>query len=1708
MTTNFWNKDIDGNWATPADWSTGALPVSTDDVTISTADFHTVTYSTGAYSIHSLTVGGDAFVVSGGTLTIAAGATFGNVLTVSGGTLTLGTAATVAGLFTQSGKSIVSGAATLTLSGGASFAAGLYALQTGAGTTVLKGVSTDAASLALDGGRVLDNQGVFNWTGGASIALGYNPAGASVGGGTIENDAGANFNIEIDAPITANAGVTAFTNAGTLTKSVTSGTTNIDAPFTNTGTVSVTTGTIEFDGGGSFGGTISGAGTAAFGSGGKDTINAGATLSVANLLIDGATLQITPSLTYKGRFSETGGDLNLAAGSVLTLAAANFSGGTIDGAGTLITGGATAITGSNVTLGSTAWTNSGVLTVAGGLSGITFGGAGITWANAGTIAATGDAITFGGTWTTQGALAITNSTLNFNGVFAASALDQLAGKGDAITIGSTGVVNNAGGSIAVGSASAGTGLTPITLSGVINGGTIVDAGDGFIFEGGALNGVTYRGTLDLSSTAYNPQLTITGGLTVTGAGGTGPGVIQDTGAGSTLIFQNSQTIDNATINIGNANVFYSDTLYLYDLPGTGQTLTLGKNLVIKQTGAYADLTSANGAGDAIVNNGAIDIGVAGGAFTINPAIFTNQGTIAVSNGATLALQPTSFANAGTITITGDSTAYIGSGFVNTGAISVASGSTIDFQAGVTTAQLGAISAAPGTVEIDGTLNNAGATLTVGTGTALGTIALTGAIQGGVISDAGDGVAFGGGATLDGVTYEGVLDLPSSGDGAEVTIADGLTITGAGGVGPGVIQDTGGGDSLIFQNGQTIDNATINIGNNGGDDILLYDPSGAGQTLVLGAGLTIRQVGAAASLTSAGSSLDTIVNGGAIDAVAPHGALTINPGMFTNQGAITVSNGSTLDLQPSVFTNLAGGALAGGSYEVDAGSVLELAQNAAIVTDDATITLSGLGSVIEDYSSALKKEVGIEASLTAIGASGVLDIVGGRSWTTTLAMSNAGILRLGGGTLTALRLTQSAGSLLVGYGAIANPIINAGTIQASQGVLSIEKTVTGTGGFQIDANATLSLATAVANTAAISFEGAGAILALAAPSRFTGVLSGIVAGDKIDLVKTVAAAVTLNASDQLVATTAKGVVVATLNLGAGSGDCDYSAVSDGNGGTFLVASADQPPFTTVPGAQTVQAAKAVAIGGVSVADGDATAYHETITVVLSDSTGLLSASAVTGATVAGAGTTTLTLSGTLAAVNAELNSLTYTGASASAPSTDVIDVAASDGRGGGDNHTIQVTVSRASASWNAAASADWSLATAWSGGFVPHDAGTDVTIAAAGSAYTVGLAAAETYAVHNLTINAAAATLGVAGSLTVSGALTLSAGVVQLTSGAALSGSAALAAGTKLIGAGVVSGALQNLGTIEASGGLLKIAGALSGTAGVLSIDNGATLELGGAVAGQTIGFASGAKAVLKIDSAPAMSAGVNGFVAGDTIDIAAATVTSDSYAAGVLTLFNGATALASLSIAGTFAGQIFALSSDGKGGTDIALAADGPPAVSAPSTATVAVNAATPIAGISIADADAAAANQTISVTITDKTGKLSASSAGGGAVTGTGSAKLAITGSLAQVDADLKTLTYTGPATGTDTVTIAASDGDGGTGSKTIAVTVVTHLSQPPLFAAEQPRTVAGGSENGLPNLHPALALFAQYAAAGFGARSDGAGDSLHVIPATAQHWDLAARH
>ena len=89
-----------------------------------------------------------------------------------------------------------------------------------------------------------------------------------------------------------------------------------------------------------------------------------------------------------------------------------------------------------------------------------------------------------------------------------------------------------------------------------------------------------------------------------GSNGSGAGTINATGYHSYLYFDNTQTVSNATINLGNSS--YYAFLDEYDTAGAGnQVLTLATSVTVDaQDDAY--ITSSGYSGDGIVNQGVIE----------------------------------------------------------------------------------------------------------------------------------------------------------------------------------------------------------------------------------------------------------------------------------------------------------------------------------------------------------------------------------------------------------------------------------------------------------------------------------------------------------------------------------------------------------------------------------------------------------------------------------------------------------------------------------------------------------------------------------------------------------------------------------------------------------------------------------------------------------------------------------------------------------------------------------------------------------------------------------------------------------------------------------------------------------------------------------------------------------------------------------------------
>jgi T5SS/PEP-CTERM-associated repeat protein len=602
--------------------------------------------STGSFGDGGVSVGNSGMGVAD-RLTVDGAFTNSGLVTLTDGNEAAATAVLlVMGAFYESG--IISGTGTLTVSGVTTISGGS---ESGGGTTVAEG----GASL-FDGAS--ETFTLTDYT----LQLQGNSQTAAATGDVINLNNGSQLVIENGATFTDQGSIgTAFTvdnssgsgsliNDGAYIKTG-NGQTDLETAFTNNGAIEVDAGVLII------GGTVSGSGAVMItGGGAADFLQA----FHQNVTFSGAgALQLAQSTTYGGTLSGFG------AGDSLDLTDIAYSSGEhlvwtqvttgADAAGTLQIYGSSgtveetlnldgAYSQSDFLLGPDASSTPGTE--------ITFGSLTVDWINAS-----------GGTWTdsanadadwSSGTIPTGADDVVID-LAGSAAYTVLIANGTSATAASL-TINSANATLIdegtltlTGGLTVAAGTFDLASSGSVVGGTLQATGGSFAWGGGTLSGVTYDGTMNLS--AIDSELFITNGLTMLGAGGTGAGTIELTGQNAELIAEGSETLSDATLNIGNSS---ADYIYNDDSAGVA-TLTLAANLTIDHVGTDAVLdTSVGGrATSEIINDGTINADLSGGNFTIQGVgSFDNQGTIAVSNGDTVVDSAASFTNSGTITFSG------------------------------------------------------------------------------------------------------------------------------------------------------------------------------------------------------------------------------------------------------------------------------------------------------------------------------------------------------------------------------------------------------------------------------------------------------------------------------------------------------------------------------------------------------------------------------------------------------------------------------------------------------------------------------------------------------------------------------------------------------------------------------------------------------------------------------------------------------------------------------------------------------------------------------------------------------------------------------------------------------------------------------------------------------------------------------------------------
>ena len=372
--------------------------------------------------------------------------------------------------------------------------------------------------------------------------------------------------------------------------------------------------------------------------------------------------------------------------------------------------------------------NTGTIALAGGADLNLFG----DFSNTGTVSiSTGSTLDLHQLPASLGAVTVAaGGTVILHGNVALANLPAVSGQGQ---LSIAGTLDLGGGTLVPGAA----GLPPNIAIGTVRNGTLVVDGSLNQLTVTALDGITIAGTLRQPT----GSITVINGLTASNGAAT-----IDLRSGGSNPFDNFIFADTEALN--NVTVLLESPIFTFGESSAGNTLTLGPNTALVQTGQAGALTGQTdqiGANGTLRNLGAINLASAG--FThLTGQAFINAGSVMVGPAAQLVI------DAGT--------------FVNSGTITIAAGGAFDLATFAFLADLGSITNA-GTLLIDatGTLDLNGATLDL---SATPNFVVNGTLQNGTLVTQASNYTQGPNATLTNVTVlacfaEGTKILTTTGE---------------------------------------------------------------------------------------------------------------------------------------------------------------------------------------------------------------------------------------------------------------------------------------------------------------------------------------------------------------------------------------------------------------------------------------------------------------------------------------------------------------------------------------------------------------------------------------------------------------------------------------------------------------------------------------------------------------------------------------------------------------------------------------------------------------------------------------------------------------------------------------------------------------------------------------------------------------------------------
>jgi RHS repeat-associated protein len=440
--------------------------------------------------------------------------------------------------------------------------------------------------------------------------------------------------------------------------------------------------------------------------------------------------------------------------------------------------------------------------------------------------------------------------------------------------------------------------------GTIRGGTItLSNGVSMILNGNLyLDGVTFNGIIDVGNTVSGFGLQLTNGFTLNG----------------TMLLGNPTNSNSGFLNIwgtqtlgGNGTVVFGDNpncnAVIFEYANT--TLTIGSGITVRGQNGWIGYDSAEQScffrsprNVSVINQGTIACDTPTGTICVFGYPLLNDGLAQAVNGGALSVQG-DWINNGTINASNSSLSLTDDG-TNNGAMMV-SGSTLSL-VGATVINNGTIAAAASCALAGGTIR--GGTITLSNGVSM---------------------ILNGDLYLDGVTFNGIIDVGNTVSGFGLQLTNGFTLNGTMLLGNPTNSNSG---FLNIWGTQTLGgNGTVVFGDNPNCNAVIFEY--ANTTLTIGSGITVRgQNGwigydtAEGSCRFASPQNVSVINQGTIACDVNGGTITLDAQRLLNQGLVQGTNGGTL--------SLAGAWINGGTI-IQTNSFLNLSV--------ASLTLSGNGT---------------------------------------------------------------------------------------------------------------------------------------------------------------------------------------------------------------------------------------------------------------------------------------------------------------------------------------------------------------------------------------------------------------------------------------------------------------------------------------------------------------------------------------------------------------------------------------------------------------------------------------------------------------------------------------------------------------------------------------------------------------------------------------------